>query len=469
MSAAFTAAEVREALGVPGERRESGGEERFLSVSTDTRTLERGALFVALWGERHDGFDFLAEAAERGARGAVVPAGREPPDLPLRWYPVADPLRALGELAAFRRRRDGRRVVGVTGSSGKTTVKEMLAAALSPALSVYRSPGNLNNQVGLPLSVLEAPAEAEVWVLEMGTNAPGEIARLAEIAAPDDAVVTTVGPAHLEGLGDLHGVLREKLAVIEGARPSGATVVGERPEMLARAARQLREDAVVAGLGEGADFRPDDYELEPRRIRFRRGGVVYRVEAGGEHHLRDALIAAAAAGRVGVAPEEAAEGLASFRPIEMRGDVRDVGGLTVIADCYNANPESFAASVSYCQSAFPGRRRVAVVGSMRELGGFAEEAHRETARRLLDAGFEVIAATGSFREAFRELNGEGEGRAEVVTADGLDELWGRLRERLRGDEVVLVKGSRGERLERVMERMTEEYAASQPAERGGEG
>ena len=460
MTASFTAPEVREALGIRaparGRLRHDDPELRFTSVSTDTRELQPGALFVALRGENHDAMDFLEEAGAAGARGAVVRAGRDLPSLEMALYPVADPRRALGELAAHHRRRSGVRVVAITGSSGKTTVKEMLAAALGGEPRVHRTPGNWNNRVGLPLTVLGAPPESEVWVLELATSAPGEIARLAEIAGPDDALVTTVGPAHLEGLGDVEGVLAEKLAVIEAASSDGEVVVGDRPPELPRAARQIRPDVVVAGPGPDADFAPEATEVGPDRASFRRDGVTYEVRAGGEHQLRDALMAAAMAEALGRPTEEVARGLGSYRPLGLRGAVRRYGDLTVIADCYNANPESFEAAIDWCRSTFSDRRRVAVVGSMLELGDASPEAHRDVARRLAESSFEIVAATGLFRPAAERLNGHAPG-VEVVTAEDNDTLWERLRGRLRGDEVVLVKGSRGAHMEELVERLAERF------------
>ncbi len=445
MSAWFEAHEVRRALGLSP----TGGRGRFESVSTDTRTLRRGALFVALQGERFDGVDFLETAARKGALGAVVPVGRDLPDLALEWYAVPDTLRALGELARLYRRRCAARVVAVTGSSGKTTVKEMLARAAAVERKVHATAGNLNNLVGVPLTMLDAPADAEVWVLELGTSAPGEIARLAAVTEPDDVLVTTVGAAHLEGLGDEAGVLREKLALVRGARSGGRVVIGELPDALGRAARQIRPDAIVAGLGAECDWRPDSWEIGAEQVRFEKDGARFEVEAGGEHHLRDAVLAAAMATAIGVSPRGAARGLATFHPLGMRSAVRRHGSLTLLVDCYNANPDSFAAAIRWSSGAFRGRRLVAVVGSMLELGTRSQEPHRTVAQALLDAGFDEIVALGAFRPAFASV---GPRNGTVVRqAASADEAVRQLTEDLRGDEVVLVKASRGERLERVVD------------------
>lgn len=448
MSARFEAHEVSRALGLaPTGRRVS-----FESISTDTRKLTRGALFVALAGERFDGVEFLEQAARRGAVGAVVPEGRALPNLDIEWYAVPDTTVALGELARAYRRRCARRVIGVTGSSGKTTVKEMLAGAIAAERSVHATEGNFNNQIGVPLTILAAPPDADVWVLEMGSNAPGEIARLAAIAEPDDALVTTVGPAHLEGFGDESGVMREKLALVRAAKPAGCVVVGEKPALLGSSAREIRPDTRVAGLGSGADWRPETWGVEAFTCWFERGGVRYEIPVGGEHHLRDALLAAAMAEAVGVAPGEIAEGLSGYRPVGMRGALRQFGGLTVVADCYNANPESFSSAIEYCVGAFPDRPLTAVVGSMLELGPRSAAAHEQVARALIEAGFDLIVALGEFGPAFDRLSGASNG-ARLARAENIDAAVESLAAALTGNEVILVKASRGERLERVIEEL----------------
>lgn len=448
MPASFAASEVAGLFGGPL----GNAPAEFGAVSTDTRSLQPGSLFVALRGENHDGTRFLEDARAKGATAAVVPSDATLPELPQAFalYSVPDTRHALGDLAALHRRRTAARVVGITGSSGKTTVKEMVARALGETHTVYATEGNLNNQVGVPLTILAAPDDANVWVLELGSNAPGEIRRLTEVSAPDDAVITTVGAAHLEGFGDIDGVLDEKLDLVRGASADGSVVVGEVPDILPGAARTLRSDAIVAGLSDGADYRPDTYEVGARSVRFERGGVRFEVPVGGEHHLRDLLLAAAIAEQVGVAPQDAARGLAAYEPYGMRSALLDLDGLTVVADCYNANPESFRAAIDYCASSFPGRRRVAVVGSMLELGTETGAAHEEIAARLVDSGFSVIVATGAFRSPLTD--GERfSGRSEIVTAADASEATRLLLPLLHGGEVVLIKGSRGARLEGVVE------------------
>lgn len=446
--AIFSSADVRDALGLPPD----GGGNSYTSVSTDTRILRSGALFVALKGERHDAVDLLPQAEAAGALGAVVPEDRALPITQLELFGVPDATRALGDLAAWHRRASGVRVVGITGSSGKTTVKEMAAGVLGRAYRVYKTAGNLNSQVGLPLAILDAPVDADLWVLELGSSEPGEIGRLVEIAEPTDAVVTTVGPSHLEFFGTEKRVLEEKLQLVAAADPDGIVVVGERPKALVTGALRMRPDAIVAGTGEAASWRPDEHSVHADAVRFVRDGVEYRVPAGGRHHLADALIAAALGDALGVPAAEVALGLGSYRPLGMRSALEQFGGMTVIADCYNANPESFAAAIEYCEEAFPNRRLVAVVGTMLELGEASGAAHRQIAERLVRAHFDLVAATGDFVAAFQGLrigrNGTG-----VVTADSIERLWAELAPKLSGDEVVLVKASRGVRLEGIIDRL----------------
>ena len=445
--------EIRAALGLA--RREPY-ERVYAGASSDSRTVRRGELFVALKGERVDGADFLAEAAARGAPGAIVQAGREDPALSLEYFAVPDPLRAVGELAARARREFAAPVIAVTGSSGKTTVKEMLACALSESHRVYRTEGNLNSQIGLPLTILRAATDADAWVLEVGASEPGEIGRLAEIARPDHVVITTVGAAHLECFGDVDGVLREKMRLAHGASGRGALVVGEVPASLAAAAREHRADAIVAGFGPRATFRPDEHAVGPERIEFRRRGERFALAVGGEHHLRDALIATAVAEAMRVPPAAAARGLSRYEPLGMRGAIRRIGGLTVLTDCYNANPDSFRAAIAQAGTLHPARRRAAFAGSMLELGAEEARAHRAIGDELLAAGFDPIAATG----LFVDVPFEAARPSSVIRAEDPAAALDAFGDALEGDEVVLVKGSRGARLERVVDYLEARFGGS---------
>lgn len=463
----WTGSAVRAALGLP-----PGEGADFTGISTDTRTVAPGALFVALKGERFDGHEYLDEALARGAAGAVVSeafAAREGHRFPGLLFPVGDTLVALGRLAHHRRRELGARgvrVVGITGSSGKTTAKEMTRGALEGRWRVHATTGNLNNRVGLPLTILAAPDDASVLVLEMGTNEPGEIGALAAIAEPEIGVVTTIGPAHLEKLGSLDGVLREKTALLAGLPAHGWAVVGEEPAALATRARELVARVRVAGWSGAADpdLRPEDLHLrEDGTWGFRWRGEPVLLRIPGRHAVLNALLALAVADLLQVPSAVAALGVSSVAPAGMRGERRRMGGLTVLVDCYNANPQSMRSALdSLVESPAPGGR-VAVLGSMLELGEGAEAYHRELLDHALHLPLDLVVAVGAFADAARQV-GERvtpSGGPALLVADGAAGAAALLAERLSGGETVLLKGSRGVALERVLPVLEEAFGGAE--------
>ena len=369
----------------------------------------------------------------------------------MRLYPVDDTLVALGALAAHRRERLKAPVVAITGSSGKTTTKDLTAAALSVTKQVHATRGNYNNRIGLPLTLLSAPDDAEAVVLEMGTNEPGEIRVLAQVARPDVGVVTTVGESHLEKLGSVEGVLQEKLDLLRNMADGGCCVVGDEPGRLAEQARAFCPRLRVAGWSQRADpgLRPEEPEVDvfgSYRFRWRDQEVVMPLV--GRHAVSDAMIALAVADLLGVAPKDAVRGLAGAQTNPLRGEVRRVGSLTVIVDCYNANPQSVRAALDILESQGAVTRRVAVLGTMLELGEASRRLHEEVLRDALDREIDLIVATGAFSEA---AAGEGATDASrLVRASDWEEAYPLLRERLSGDEVVLLKASRGVALEGIL-------------------
>ena len=438
----------------------AGARASFASVGTDTRSLEEGALFVALRGENFDGHAFLEAAADKGARGAVVdtiPAGAPP----LRYYTVPDTLGALNRMARHRRRSLTAKVLAITGTNGKTTTKEMTRAILSTRYATHATSGNLNNLIGAPLTLLGAPSTAEAVVVEIGTNAPGEIARLAETVEPDAGIVTAVAEGHLEGFGTVEGVLREKTTLLSRLRPGGLAIVADEPPSLAERARSLAKRVRVGGWSEraDADLRAESLRVdEEGRVRFTWNGREVALPFGGKAHARNALLALALGLEWGVDADAAVAALESLPAPKMRGEVHRHGDLIVIADCYNANPASLTAAVETLL-AMPRRGgRVAVVGSMLELGPQSGALHEESARRLGASDVDLIVATGLFRPAFGPLAGELGDR--LIVAEDPDQAWPVLAERLRGDEVVLLKGSRGVALERLIPRISERFGGA---------
>lgn len=445
---AWTDADVRQALGLRADLADPNV--RYTGVSTDSRDIQEGQLYVALSGGRFDGHDFVADATSKGARGVVV--SREPTGhTDVRLYPVDDTLVALGALAAHRRQRLRAPVVAITGSSGKTTTKDLTAAALSTTKRVHATRGNRNNRVGMPLTLLAVPEDAEAVVLELGTNEPGEMRALAQVARPDIGVITTVGEAHLEKLGSLDGVLQEKLDLLRGMASGGCCVVGDEPPRLAEQARAFCPRLRVAGWSERADkdLRPRDPEVDVfGRYGFRWRDQTVAMPLAGRHAVADAMIALAIADLLGVPAKDAVRGLASAEMNPLRGEVRSVGSLTVIVDCYNANPQSVRAALDVLEGQGAASRRVAVLGTMLELGGASAPLHQEVLCDALSRDIDLVVATGGFADAAGRL--EGKDASRLITAMDWEEAYPLLRERLAGDEVVLLKASRGVALEGIL-------------------
>jgi UDP-N-acetylmuramoyl-tripeptide--D-alanyl-D-alanine ligase len=442
--------------------------EAYSAVSTDTRSLPPGALFVALRGERFDGHEHLAAAAEAGAAAAVVsrvPEGA--PELPC--YVVDDTLAALGALGRHRRRALAGRVVAVAGSNGKTTTKELLRAALSATFRVHATEANLNNRVGVPLTLLAAPDDAEAVIVEVGTNVPGEVPLLARVVEPEAALVTSIGEEHLEGFGSIEGVLEEELAIFDGLTPEGVALVAEEPPELVEGAR-LRvaaERLRVAGFSPAAGLRPDGgrdgVRVRPdgsTQWRFR--GVDVHLPLPGAWNVRNALLALGVALEWGVPLEAAARGLAAMPQPKMRGEWLRAGTMGVLADCYNANPPSMRAALDLLAELPAEGEKVAVIGTMRELGAHAERCHRELAEhavRLLGRGVDRLVATGEFVAPVRELAPAG----RVVAEEDPLAAYAALRPALTGRETILLKGSRGVALERWIPLIERDFPAGAAA------
>ena len=442
---------VADALAAHARGQLPRGRAVFSAVSTDTRTIAAGALFVALRGENHDAHDHLAAAVSSGATGLVVADARRAAGIDVPVYLVDDTLHALGALGRYRRHAWGKPVIGVTGSNGKTSTKELLRAALGAGFRVHATQGNLNNQIGVPLTLLAIPADAAIAVVEMGTSLPGEIALLRAIADPDIAVVTSVAEAHLELLGSIEGVRKEKSAIFDNV--AVAVVAASEPEVIALA-RGRAARVVVAGLGAGGG--------DVKAIRWGRSedagsgggwleveGVRIDVPLRGEHNLRNAMLAVAVALECGVALADIARGIAAMPQPKMRLAAEPLGRALLINDAYNANPGSTRAAVDLLDGTARGRQRVLVLGTMRELGPGAAALHREIAKRAMESSIEVIAGIGDFAPALAAVADE-----RVVTGADVDDLWPLLRPRLVPDAVILLKASRGMRLERIVPHLT---------------
>ena len=436
----WTATFVQQALGLAEQPRTG----LFTAISTDTRSLGPGALFVALVGEHHDGHAHLAGARDRGAAAAVV--RRSTPDVPgLELLRVEDTLHAYGDLAHARRKEVGGPVVAVTGTNGKTSTKEMLAAVLRTRFRTHATRLNLNNLVGVPLTILESPADTEALVVEAGANLPGEIPRYREIIEPSIAVITNVAEGHLEGFGSLEGVMQEKLALV---RDVPLAVVGTEPAALAEQARHLARRVVTAGL-QAAERKARDIRIdELGRASFTADDRRISLPLPGRHLAANAMLAWAVAEELGLDLDACAEALGRLALPGGRSELLQLGALTVLNDCYNANPQSFASVIATARAMREGRRLVFVAGTMRELGTESGRLHAQVAEQLALLKPDLLAVVGDFVPAIAPWQDALGSR--LVSAPGPLQLGPLLAERLAGDELVVLKASRGVALERII-------------------
>lgn len=436
-----------------GSKGECDQEAVAMGYSIDSRTLSPGDLFFAIAGEHFDGHDFVQAALEKGAVGAIVEAGKQVAGDPLRLLRVEDTLKALQLLGAAARRLWGKPLLAVTGSAGKTTTKEILAHILATRFRVMKSSGNLNNHIGLPLQLLKLEAEHDLGVVEMGMNHAGEIRALGALAHHDLAVVTTVAPVHLEFFGSLAEIARAKYEIIETLHSGGVAVLNADDEYVCQFGRDFKGKVVTFGIRRAADVSAQNVKLNGAE------GSTFDLVVGsvgepvtfplvGEHNIYNALAAAAAAMERGISPSQAAVALSSIAPPDKRGQVLHLNGATIINDCYNSNPRALEAMIDTLAS-MKAERRILVVGEMLELGPTAEALHRECGKRAAEKKIDVVIGVRGMARAVAEAAcGSGTQAQFVETPEQAGE-W--LARNLRPGDAVLLKASRGVKLERALD------------------
>src|SRR3984957_8773876 len=430
--------------------------------SIDTRTLAPGDLFFAVRGERYDAHDFVAAALERGARAAVVARSKVIDLLDLAHSHtlliVDDPLLALQTLATAVRTHWNKRVIGITGSAGKTTTKEAVAEVLGARFRVLKSQGNLNNEFGLPLQLLKLEPEHEVAVVEMGMSHTGEIAALARIAHPDWGVVTNVGTAHAQNFPDaVAGIARAKYELVQSLPTSGVAILNCDDPYVGQFGRDFHGRSIYYGEGPCADPKATNIE------ELGTAGVRFQVTAGeetatvtlallGRHNVWNVLAAIAAGLEAGIPLNECAAAAGKLRPPDKRGEVLRIGDATVINDCYNSNPEALKSMIATL-AAMPAKRRILVAGEMLELGGEAVSLHQQCGTAAAESGIDLVVGVRGNAQHLVQAAREAGALAIFLTSPEEAGEW--LKAELRKDDAALLKASRGVGLERALRSLQE--------------
>jgi UDP-N-acetylmuramoyl-tripeptide--D-alanyl-D-alanine ligase len=426
------------------------------SITTDSRQAAEGCLFVAVKGERVDGHDFIPSVFEKGA--ACVVCEREPEHPSGSWIQVKSSLQAIKDMAEFYRKQLDIQVVGITGSVGKTSTKEVIASVLSEKYRVLKTLGNFNNELGLPLTVFRLREEHQIAVLEMGISDFGEMHRLSKIARPDVCVITNIGQCHLEYLKDRDGVLRAKSEIFDFMQPEGRIVLNGDDDKLSAVQEVKGVNPLFFGVESGREIYAD--EIEPRGLK----GIRCRIHAGEEsfgvqipipgfHMVLNALAATAVGISMGLTTEQVKSGIEKLQSLGGRFHMIEKGDMLIIDDCYNANPVSMKASLDVLKDAE--RRTVAVLGDMFELGENEASLHREVGVYAGEKGINLLICTGELSSHMAEAAIRAGGCETVVHVPNLERLMEVLPRLVQGDDTILVKASHGMHFEKVVELLSE--------------
>jgi UDP-N-acetylmuramoyl-tripeptide--D-alanyl-D-alanine ligase len=434
----------------------------FTGVSTDSRSTKAGDCFFAIPGENFDGHDYLADAFAKGAVCAVISKDiDEEKTAGMCLLKVADTVKVLGELAREYRRRAGYKVVAVTGSAGKTTTRQIIYHILSKYFQVHQSPKSFNNQIGVPLTLLGAGSDDRIVIAELGSNHPGEISYLTRIAEPDIAVVTNVHPAHLEGFGDLQKIIQEKSSISQGLRPDGVLIINGDFDGLVEACRAKNLRLKTFGKSDGCDYRAGNIRPDGSASRFTIDGTEVYLPLAGPGNVENALAAWAVCSRFGLNIGDFAEALRTLPPVSMRAEVQNIGTLTVLNDCYNANPASMRNALEIlAQIDQTGqRRRVFICGDMAELGPQAGQLHAELGKNIIQANVQLLLTAGEFAEITAASVRAGSGdNMQIKCYEDAASISNNLHKYIKDYDIILIKGSRVAKLETVVEKIKELFS-----------
>ena len=435
---------------------------QFAGVSIDSRNITPTDVFVAIVGEVHDGHGFVGEVIERGIQGVVINKSKAA-ELPVsKWRDrnivcaaVDDTTRALGDLAAFHRKRMPASVIAITGSNGKTTTRKLTTGVVASQFKTLSTQGNYNNDIGLPLTLLRMHAGHTWAVVELGTNSPGEIARLAEICSPDIGVITNIGPAHLEKLGTLDGVLREKGDLLRQLRSDGKAVLNADDHRLLRLASEIRKPVVLFGRSNDATIRAETVKEKSTGISFDlvlpSGRVSVNLSTAGQFMVPNALAAAAVGYLIDVSGRQIKQALEDFLPVPGRMNVfQTENGIHVIDDTYNANPDSMKVAIETLQTLSANHRKIFIAGDMLELGDQSEALHQQVGQLAAAAGIGRIYITGEFAKAVACGAQDAQMNGRYIFTGSKDEILEDLKHFLKPGDWVLIKGSRGMAMEDIV-------------------
>jgi UDP-N-acetylmuramoyl-tripeptide--D-alanyl-D-alanine ligase len=439
--------------------REKGRE--FSGVCIDSRAVKPGQLFIAIQGDRFDGHDFIPQAFEAGASGVILSMARDLHSKDKVLIRVQDTLVALQEIARAHRSKFNIPVIAVTGSNGKTTTKEMAACILTRQFRLLTNEGNLNNHIGVPLTLLRLEPMHQAAVIEMGINRRGELSRLCQIAQPQAGLITNIGPTHLEFLGDVEGVARAKAELLEALTPEGVAILNADDEYFQYLATKVKGGLITFSLRSQADMMASAVVLHPdrgptfrlkSRIGSKAGEVEVTLSVVGRHNIYNALGAAALGAYMGMDLDVIRQGLEDFKPVSMRSQLLELKGLRILNDAYNANPASMRSALETLAGLGSSGQKIAVLGDMLELGGPGEVAHREVGREAALAGIQYLITMGSLAEQIAQgALSAGMDETRVMHCQGPEDVGQAIIKVARPGDDILIKGSRKMKMERILE------------------
>jgi len=441
--------------------RQDASDDFFTGISTDSRTVKAGDCFFALAGENFDGHDYIADAFAKGAVCAVANKNRVTDPVSCGTVlKVDDTIKALGDFAGEYRRGAGYKVVAITGSVGKTTTRQIAYHVLSRHFRVYQSPKNFNNNIGLPLTLLGADPEHQIVIAELGTNHPGEIACLTRIAQPNVAVVINVHPAHLEGLGDLQTITREKLSIAEGLQPDGALIINadlvKQTQDFNYQLPVTNNEILTFGKSEPSDYQVHNITYNDFSSSFTINGMKIELPLPGLGNVENAVAAWAICSRFGLTIDYFAQAVKTIKAIPMRLEMLQIGTLTVINDCYNANPASMKNALDILSNITTKKkeRRLFICGDMAELGQQSQALHTELGAAVAQAGVQVLLAVGKYATTTAEAARQtADYDLQTMCFEDTISACNNVQEFIKDYDIILVKGSRTAKLEMVIEKL----------------